>query len=208
MEFLSTHAKEKADMILEPMQVMIQLAVLSHEPLGTKIRVNKNILYLQRPTWSQGIQRWWNNDNKDDLYYLFHAIRRYYKWYKNQENRIYDYILNTAIKGIDKLIETYSKTDKLSIRQTLSLYKNILDLETPNLFKDETEQTTTIDEVFKGILLVYDTEFLRTIYNILLLMDKTNNNQEQLISYSDGITQISIPMNEKIQNWIHSNLTC
>ena len=24
MEFLSTHAKEKADMILEPMQVMIQ----------------------------------------------------------------------------------------------------------------------------------------------------------------------------------------
>ena len=208
MEFLSTHAKEKADMILEPMQVMIQLAVLSHEPLGTKIRVNKNILYLQRPTWSQGIQRWWNNDNKDDLYYLFHAIRRYYKWYKNQENRIYDYILTTAIKGIDKLIETYSKTDKLSIRQTLSLYKNILDLETPNLFKDETEQTTTIDEVFKGILLVYDTEFLRTIYNILLLMDKTNNNQEQLISYSDGITQISIPMNEKIQNWIHSNLTC
>ena len=39
-------------------------------------------------------------------------------------------------------------------------------------------------------------------------MDKSNNNQEQLISYSDGITQISIPMNEKIQNWIHSNLTC
>ena len=39
-------------------------------------------------------------------------------------------------------------------------------------------------------------------------MDKTNNNQEQLISYSDGITQISTPMNEKIQNWIHSNLTC
>ncbi len=208
MEFLSTHAKEKADMILEPMQVMIQLAVLSHEPLGTKIRVDKNILHLQRPTWSQGIQRWWNNDNKDDLYYLFHAIRRYYKWYKNQENRIYDYILTTAIKGIDKLIETYSKTDKLSIRQTLSLYKNILDLETPNLFKDETEQTTTIDEVFKGVLLVYDNEFLRSIYNILLLMQKSNNNQDQLISYSDGISQISAPMNEKIQNWIHSNLTC
>ena len=75
MEFLSTHAKEKADMILEPMQVMIQLAVLSHEPLGTKIRVDKNILHLQRPTWSQGIQRWWNNDNKDDQSFV---VKKFY----------------------------------------------------------------------------------------------------------------------------------
>ena len=31
-------------------------------------------------------------------------------------------------------------------------------------------------------------------------MDKSNSNQDQLISYSDGINQISSPMNEKIQN--------
>lgn len=172
MDFLKTYSKEKADMILEPMQVMIQLAILSYEPIGTKIHVSNNILRLQRPTYVQGIVRWWNSDNKDDLYYLFHAIRRYYKWYKNEDDEVYDYILKKAIQGIDSLIETYKQTDKISIRQTLSLYKNILDMEEPSLFKDESEQATSMDKVFKNITSLYDDEYLNAIYNILLLMDK------------------------------------
>ena len=208
MDLLKTNSKEKADMILEPMQVMIQLAILSHEPIGTKIHVSNNILRLQRPTWSQGIERWWNADNKDDLYYLFHAIRRYYKWYKNNDDEIYDYILQKAINGIDKLIETYTKTDKISIRQTLSLYKNILDIEEPTLFKDESEQITSIDSVFANVISVYDEEYLNAVYNILLLMDKNDNKPNILLNYSDGINTISLPIHIIIQTWIQTNLTC
>jgi len=209
MDFLKTYSKEKADMILEPMQVMIQLAILSYEPIGTKIHVSNNILRLQRPTYSQGIVRWWNSDNKDDLYYLFHAIRRYYKWYKNQDDdEIYDYILKKAILGIDSLIETYTKTDKISIRQTLSLYKNILDMEEPSLFKDESEQATSMDKVFENVISVYDGEYLNAIYNILLLMDKSEGKPDLLTNYSDGLYTISIPMHNTIQSWIQTNLTC
>ena len=67
------HRKEKTEMILEPMQVMIQLALLSFCPLGTKISVSSNILYLQLPTFYQGAVRWYQNDTKDDLHYLFHS---------------------------------------------------------------------------------------------------------------------------------------
>ena len=35
--------KEKSDMILEPLQVMIQLALLSHSPIGTKLSVSNNL---------------------------------------------------------------------------------------------------------------------------------------------------------------------
>jgi|TARA_B110001450_G_C17391051_1_gene387688 hypothetical protein len=208
MEFLKSHSKEKADMILEPMQVMIQLSILSFEPIGTKIHVSRNILSLQRPTYFQGIERWWNSDNKDDLYYLFHAIRRYYKWYKNQEDEIFDYILRKAIQGIDRLIETYTRTDKISIRQTLSLYKNILDMEEPALFKDESEQATSIDKVFENITSLYNEEYLNAIYNILLLMDRTEGKQDLLTNYSDGLYTISLPMHSSIQTWIQTNLTC
>ena len=83
MEALNVHQhKERSDMILEPLQVMIQLALLCFCPVGTKVSVRDNILHLQQPAYLQGAVRWWNNDNKDELYYLFHAIRRYYKWYK------------------------------------------------------------------------------------------------------------------------------
>ena len=76
--------KERSDMILEPLQVMTQLAILSYSPIGTKVSVSDNILQLHKPHLFQGVYRWYNSDGKDDLYYLFHAIRRYYKWYKKE----------------------------------------------------------------------------------------------------------------------------
>ena len=105
MNALNTHVKERSDMILEPLQVMIQLSLVSKCPIGTKVSVSDNILQIQQP-YLYRILRWWQADNKDDLYYLFHAIRRYYKWYKNQDSKIFNSILETAIQGIDRLIET------------------------------------------------------------------------------------------------------
>ena len=197
--------KEKTDMILEPLQVMTQLALLSYCPIGTKISVCENILILQRPAWYQGIQRWYNSDNKDDLYYLFHAIRRYYKWYKDQNNKTYDYILQKAMDGLDRLLETYSKTDKTSITHTLSMYKNVLNLKTPKLF-DVSNDEVTIDHVFKKITEIYDKRLLKVIYNTLLLIEETN--EENINNCLDGLLLILEPMNRKIRKWIREKLTC
>ena len=113
MEFaVSSRKKERSDMILEPLQVMVQLALLAYCPIGTKVSVSDNILQLQFPTMLQGVWRWYNHDGKDDLYYLFHAIRRYYKWYKSENTKIYSFILNQAIKGLENLMITYEKSDQ------------------------------------------------------------------------------------------------
>jgi hypothetical protein len=153
----------------------------------------------------QGVTRWWNGDNKDDLYYLFHAIRRYYKWYKSQNNDIYNFILDAAIRGIDKLIQTYKHTDKTSIQHTLSLYKNVLVLETEQLFRDETEQTLKMDNVFKSIIDLYDKKLILVVYNILRLIDEEENpNHKDYMSNS--LTVLLAPLNEKIRSWIQENL--
>ena len=83
---------------------------------------------LNQPSYTQGLIRWWNNDKKQDIHYLFHAIRRYFIWYKTQDHKIFNFILEKAIIGLNKLIETYKKCDERSILQTLSLYKNVLEL--------------------------------------------------------------------------------
>ena len=194
-------------MILEPLQVMVQLSLLNYTPIGTKISVSNNILCLQFPTYYQGIVRWYNRDNKDDLYYLFHAIRRYYKWYKIQDNTIYKYILSLAIKGLDKLIETYSKTDKTSIIHTLSLYKNILRLEEPELFKTENNNSVNIDQVFEGIIKLYNDNLLVIIFNILKILETEKNENNQHI-YIQGLLYILKPKNNEIVKWIRENLTC
>jgi hypothetical protein len=207
MEILRAKDKERADLILEPMQVMIQLALLAHSPIGTKISVSNNILTIQPPSMTQGAYRWWNNDNKDDLYYLFHAIRRYYKWYKSQKDEVYQYILTWAVKGLDKLSETYNKADKNNIRHTLALYRNVLDLKTDDIFKDNEEDTITIDQVFKEIINIYNAKLLYITHNTLLMMEEETNTEfkQKLLA---GLILILDPMNIKIRKWILEKMAC
>lgn len=82
--------KERFDIILEPLQAITQLALLSFCPIGTKIAIQNNRIELQLPGYSQSFVRWYNNDNKEDLYYLFNACRRFTLFYGYLQN-INDY---------------------------------------------------------------------------------------------------------------------
>ena len=208
MDFSVTNKKkERSDMILEPLQVMVQLALLKYCPIGTKVSVADNILQLQFPTMFQGVWRWYHQDGKDDLYYLFHAIRRYYKWYKNQNTKIYAFVLQEAISGLENLMITYEKCEQTSIIHTLQLYKNVLGMESPDLFKENTEETINIDNVFEKIKDMYDQKLLKAIFNILQLCSITETEEEKK-HMVDGLLSILIPTNEKIRLWIRNNLTC
>ena len=207
MDLLTTQQKERSDLILEPFQVMVQLALVSFCPVGTKISISNNILKLQKPTLFQGAWRYWNNDNKDDLYYLFHAIRRYMKWYKDPNNKITVFILKLAKNGLNKLIETYAQSDKKSITQTLSLYKNVLDLEKEDIFKENNTSTINMDNVFENVKILYTDNIYRMVYNALVIIEEEEN-EEYRQEYIYGVETILNPINYKIKKWIHENLTC
>tara|TARA_Y100001970_G_scaffold27988_1_gene34256 strand:+ start:2154 stop:2777 length:624 start_codon:yes stop_codon:yes gene_type:complete len=207
MDLIKSHPKEKVDMILEPLQVLTQLAVLSYLPVGTKISICNNILYLQQPTMFQGVLRWYQKDNKDDLYYLFHAIRRYYKWYKHKDDEVFIKILSLAIKGIEKLIETYNKIGITTITHTLNLYKNILEQDSDELFKDENHNSISVDDVFETITELYDRKLLVILYSIFEIMEKEDN-EKNIQLYVQGLNKILEPTQNKIRKWILDNLTC
>lgn len=203
---MSSNVKEKADMILEPLQVMIELSMLSYCEIGTKLSVDENLLTLHKPSYIQGVIRWWKNDKKQDIHYLFHAIRRYYIWYKTQDHKIFNFILGRAIIGLNRLIETYKKCDERSILQTLSLYKNVLDLDNSELFKDKSEDAVNMDKVFKNIIDIYDDKMIRVVYNMMLLMEENKNSQQVVDSYLVALQYFMVPINEKIRSWIQENL--
>ena len=203
-----TTRKERSDMILEPLQVMVQLALLSESPIGTKVSVSDNILQLHPPSWTQGVWRWYNSDGKDDLYYLFHAIRRYYKWYKSEDNKIYNHILSSAVKGIEKLIITYSAAEQTAITHTLALYKNVLELESPDLFKDPDADSVNIDTVFQNIKDTYDKRLLKVIYNTILMVEDPETTDDLKPYYISGLLKILSPTNDNLRKWIREKLTC
>jgi hypothetical protein len=201
--------QEKTDRVLEPLQAMIQLALLSYCPLGTKLCVNNNILSLQLPAFSQGVWRWFNKDSKDDLYFLFNAVKRYYMWYRGEDNRVFDQIMDLAKLGISRLIETYKQTEKTSIIHTLSLYRSILEMNSlENIFgTKQDESSTTMNTIFQRSKELYDDELLLVVSNVFKLMEKekkeTFRNQ-----YYEGLQLFLMPLNQKIRQWIHNELLC
>ena len=50
--------------VLDPLSVIVKLAILSNKPIGTKLRVNDNVMYLQEPGYFQTICRMYYSANK------------------------------------------------------------------------------------------------------------------------------------------------
>ena len=161
--------KDKLDMILEPLQSMIQLAILSVKPIGTKLAIQENILYIQEPSIIQPLNRWYNSDKKDDLYFLFQVIKRFIKWY-NPENKIisielYNLICSMSLIGLDNLVKTYNNTDNNSIIQVLHLYKNLLEVPNSKELEKHSNDKVNIDEVFENIISLYGTKNTHIIHD-------------------------------------------
>ena len=119
---------------------------------------------------------------------------------------MYNYILECSKRGIKKLIETYD-TERSSLIHTLNLYKNILDLESPDLFKTEEEGAISIDTVFKSIVSIYDKRLLRSVICVFKLMEDETN-KDNISNYCDGLQQILNPTQNTIKIWIREKLTC
>ena len=141
--------KERFDIILEPMQAMTQIALISFCPKGSKLSITNNLLFIQTPTWIQGLTRSYNHDRRDDLFFLFNAIVRFNKFYSymktktGEENKLYELILKLSKKGIDSILQTYASSDQPSLLHTLQMYRTMLDR--PEIFTQEVQAPIQAD---------------------------------------------------------------
>lgn len=60
--------------LLDPLSVIVKLAILAHKPVGTKICIYNNVLSLQDPGPFQGLCRMIYSANKSDLHYIYNPI--------------------------------------------------------------------------------------------------------------------------------------
>ena len=151
--FLKKNKKENFKIILKKLQAVLQLSLLSISPIGTKLSIQNNLLYIQPPSWKQSIVRSYYMDNKEELYYLFNVIQRfhYFYGYLNDRNdhlsELIPLITKMVEKGIDRLIQTYQSTETHSLLHTLRMYKMIII--NPDVFTTTTitnEKENCIDE--------------------------------------------------------------
>ena len=208
--------KERFETILEPLQAITQLALLSFCPKGSKLSISNNLLYVQSPTWSQGILRSYNQDARDDLYFLFNVIRRFNKFYKSEscahnpsstENKLFLKLVELSRIGFDNLIQTYSESDKNALLHTLRMYRTMLDK--PEVFYDESSDNKedpdikSIDSIFIKITNIYKPYHYKIVYNTILAIIDNPENYEKYIA---GLNTIMDPIYGQINKWICDNI--
>ena len=127
--------KERFDTILEPLQAILQVGFLTYCPIGTKVAIHNNCLIIQSPGYTQQVSRWYNNDTKEDLVYLFNVFSRFSRYYHflldaeigSTNQRLYALLIKLAKSGIDNLIRTYNQTAEVHLLHTLQMFKNMLE---------------------------------------------------------------------------------
>lgn len=204
LDTIHCQPKEKQFSILEPIQSMIMLSLLSYFPKGTKLSIFKNSLLINESTLTQGVIRWYYMDSKEDIYLLFSVIKRFLMFHNIESNACCDLLRKRAIIGLQCLIDTYESSDKDSINQTLKHYQFIL--ENYILFKNsDLLDNNPREQVFKNINSIYDETFYNFIYTFINYIENEKNSEHRK-QYLDSILLFMKPKQETINKWIQENL--
>jgi hypothetical protein len=132
--------------ILDPLSVIIKLAILSNKPIGTKLLIQNNVIYFQEPGPFQSICRMFYNTNKTDLQFIFNplhiaCVHFLSKSFTEKTPRIKKLFL-CAQNGLKKLIETYKSCSIITL--TLNYYYALL----TNHIKEEYNENMFIKDNF------------------------------------------------------------
>jgi hypothetical protein len=152
--------------ILDPLSVIIKLAILSNKPIGTKICISKNIIFLQEPGIFQSFCRYIFSTNKTDIQYLYNPIQLACQSYLTKESVIKNPKLKELFKcaqnGLIRLSETYKSCS--IIRLCINYYSTLIDNHLQEIYKDDLFKKDVMTPLYTGELI--------TIFNKLWTQDR------------------------------------
>jgi hypothetical protein len=105
--------------LIDPLSVIIKLAILGNKPIGTKLLIQNNVIYFQEPGFFQSITRFYYSTNKTDLQYMYNPIYIACVTFLSKESvektpRLKNLFTN-ALTGIKNLTETYKSCSILTL---------------------------------------------------------------------------------------------
>ena len=184
--------------ILEPLSVIIKLAIISNKPIGTKLRMYNNIIYFQEPGPFQALCRYFLKSNKTDIQYLYNPIEIACKNYLLKTDTEIDIEtelkINTELKTkINTKLKTKTDTDtKLNHKFT-------------NLFKCAQQGLLKLMETYKNcsVMRICLNYYLSLISNYL-----EEKNNETLFRKDDMSKFYTIDIIDKLsQIWTSDNIS-
>lgn len=183
--------------VLDPLSVIIKLTIISNKPVGTKLRIDNNVIYLQEPGPFQALCRYVFKSNKTDIQYLYNPIEiacnNYLTKTVVQQNPKIRDLFKCAQNGILKLIETYKSCSvmRICLNYYLSLISNHLDEKhNDTLFRKDGMSPFYTPEILEKLTKIWTQEKIKIVLNLTTFLSSDNfaeTNVKSLETIIDGI---------------------
>ena len=183
--------------VLDPLSVIIKLAIFSNKSVGTKFRIQDNVIYIQEPGYFQSICRIYYNVNKTEVQYLYNPI--YFACQYFLSSKFTDKtpnirkLFSSAIQGLIKLKETYKCCHLvvLCVNYYISIIENNLDenhVET--LFKKDTMTSFYDENTLQSLNCFWTSDRIKIVLDIIDFLCKdysASNNVQSLEIFINNI---------------------
>jgi hypothetical protein len=187
--------------LLDPLSAIIKLAILSNKPVGTKIAIQNNVVYLQEPGPFQALCRLFFNSNKTDLQYMYNPIQLSCQTFLTKEfvsktPRIKNLFV-CAQNGLKKLMETYSNCSiiVLSLNYYYTIIANHVEqIYNDNIFHKDSMTSLYTKELMEELTKKWTQEKIKIVLDLIgFLTNDTmaKNNVKSLENIMDNIDKES-----------------
>jgi len=187
--------------ILEPLSVIIKLAIISNKPIGTKLRMYNNIIYFQEPGPFQALCRYFLKSNKTDIQYLYNPIEIACKNYlvdidedaQTTLNQQFTNLFKCAQNGLLKLIETYKHCSvmRICLNYYVSLISNYLEEKNNRtLFRKDDMTKFYTTEIINKLSQIWSSDKISIVLNLTSFLTNDTSaemNVKSLETIIDGI---------------------
>ena len=190
--------------ILDPLSTIIKLAILSNKPIGTKVCIMNNVVYLQEPGPFQSLCRYLYKTNKTDLQYLYNPIEFACQTYLTKDKlekypKLKD-LFKSAQQGIQRLIETYKSCAiiGISLNYFYSLISNYLEETSfnPSLFRKDSLSPLYTQDLLTRLNRLWPEEKIRIVLNLTTFLSKDEHATSDVKSLETIMTNVDNQVKE------------
>lgn len=89
--------------LLDPIGSLSHIVALAFKPLNTKIGISNHAVIIQDSNYLQWFDRFWNNDNRENISLLYSIVIRVIEWYVIPLSGLYKDTQNVNKNGFDYL---------------------------------------------------------------------------------------------------------
>jgi hypothetical protein len=181
MEAVNNITSSNKNDILDPLSIIVKLFIYYYKPLGTKISIGNNRIYIQDSTYIQGLLRRYNGDSKNDINILLCPILYSCITYlKNDEIRdTYLPIFQISLQALTNMKQTYANTPIIyNIEHILNVVQMFVDDPVPkinNIINTDTPLFKIKEHIYQEMNQVWTTERKNILFGFIKEILDVNN---------------------------------